>query len=81
MTRPRASATPSDSARLEARLRQIGGRPDAEIDLGEAGALHGELGDLRAAIASLQYALHLGLRPAETEPAAELLGRLRGSLH
>jgi len=47
----------------------------------EAGALHGELGNLRAAIASLQHGLHLGLPPAEAGPAAELLQRLRGSLH
>ncbi len=47
----------------------------------EAGALHGELGNLRAAIASLQNALHLGLPPAEAGPAAELLQQLRGSLH
>ena len=47
----------------------------------EAGALQGELGNLRAAIASLQNALHLGLAPAEAGPAAELLQQLRGSLH
>lgn len=47
----------------------------------EAGALHGELGNLRAAIASLQNGLHLGLAPAEAGPATELLQQLRGSLH
>lgn len=47
----------------------------------EAGALHGELGNLRAAIASLQQSLQLGLAPAEAGPAAELMQQLRGSLH
>ena len=37
MTRPHESATSSESAQLEMRLRQIGGKPDAEIDLGETG--------------------------------------------
>lgn len=46
----------------------------------EAGALQGELGSLRAAIASLQHSLDLGLAPPEAAEAAGLLQRLRNRL-
>ncbi len=47
----------------------------------EAGGLHGELGNLRAAILSLQHSLQLGLEPPQAAEAADLLQRLRGRLH
>lgn len=47
----------------------------------EAGALHGELGNLRAAMTSLQHSLQLGLEPPEAAEATELLRRYRVRLH
>ena len=47
----------------------------------EAGALHGELGNLRAAIVSLENSLHLGLEPPEASEAKGQLQRLRNRLH
>jgi len=47
----------------------------------EAGGLQGELGNLRAAIVSLQHSLQLGLEPPESVEATDLLQRYRGSLH
>ena len=47
----------------------------------EAGALRGELGNLRAAIASLQHSLQLGLEPPQAAEATALLQRYRGRLH
>jgi regulator of sirC expression with transglutaminase-like and TPR domain len=47
----------------------------------EAGVLQSELGNLRAATASLQHSLSLGLEPLEAAQAADLLQRLRGTLH
>lgn len=47
----------------------------------EAGVLQGELSNLRAAIASLQHSLQLGLEPPEAAEATDLLQRLRGRLH
>jgi len=47
----------------------------------EAGALQGELGNLRAAIASLQHSLRLGLEPSEAAQATDLLQQFRGRLH
>jgi regulator of sirC expression with transglutaminase-like and TPR domain len=47
----------------------------------EAGGLQGELGNLRAAIASLQHSLQLGLEPPESVAATDLLQRFRGHLH
>lgn len=47
----------------------------------EAGVLQGELGNLRAAIASLQHSLQLGLEPSEAAQASDLLRQFRGRLH
>ena len=47
----------------------------------EAGRLQGELGNLRAAIMSLQHSLQLGLAPPESVETTDLLRRYRGSLH
>ena len=47
----------------------------------EAGVLQGELGNLRAAIASLQHGLQLGLEPPQAAEATALLQRYRGRLH
>jgi regulator of sirC expression with transglutaminase-like and TPR domain len=47
----------------------------------EAGGLQGELGNLRAAIVSLQHSLQLGLEPPESVETTDLLQRYRGSLH
>jgi len=47
----------------------------------EAGALQGEIGNLRAAITSLQNSLQLGLEQPEAGAAADLLKHLRGRLH
>ena len=47
----------------------------------EAGTLHGELGNLRAAMTSLQHSLQLGLAPGAAAEATALLQRYRGSLH
>jgi regulator of sirC expression with transglutaminase-like and TPR domain len=46
-----------------------------------AGGLHGELGNLRAAILSLQHSLQLGLEPRAAGQATDLLRQLRGRLH
>jgi regulator of sirC expression with transglutaminase-like and TPR domain len=47
----------------------------------EAGVLQGELGNLRAAIASLQHSLQLGLEPSEAAQATDLLQQFRSRLH
>jgi regulator of sirC expression with transglutaminase-like and TPR domain len=47
----------------------------------EAGGLQGELGNLRAAIVSLQHSLQLGLEPPESVEATDLLQRFRRRLH
>jgi regulator of sirC expression with transglutaminase-like and TPR domain len=47
----------------------------------EAGELQGEIGNLRAAMASLQHSLQLGLEPPDAAKAADLLQQFRGSLH
>ncbi len=47
----------------------------------EAGGLQGALGNLRAAIVSLQHSLQLGLEPSESVEATDLLQRFRGRLH
>ncbi len=47
----------------------------------EAGALHGELGNLKAAIAGLQHSLQLGLAPPEEAEATELLRQYKGRFH
>jgi hypothetical protein len=47
----------------------------------EAGGLQGGLGNLRAAIVSLQHSLQLGLEPPESVGATDLLQRFRGRLH
>ncbi len=55
--------------------------PDKAELWGEAGALQGELGNLRAAIASLQHSLQLGLEPSDAAPTTDLLRQLRARLH
>ncbi len=46
----------------------------------EAGGLHGELGNLRTAILSLQHSLQLGLEPLAAGRATDLLRQLRNRL-
>jgi regulator of sirC expression with transglutaminase-like and TPR domain len=55
--------------------------PDLASMWREAGVLQSELGNLRAATASLQHSLSLGLEPLEAAQAADLLQRLRSTLH
>lgn len=77
----RLLAAGRNAAALEALDTMIMLAPAAAELWREAGVLQGELGNLRAAIASLQHSLQLGLEPSEAAQATDLLRQFRGRLH